>query len=166
MSTSNENDYTFVEPTTALQNLAQIAGDETREEAVAAKQTPVSKLTYTAGCKEITAEYYRTRQKNSSSAKVLDHERIKNYYKPEVFALINGPVWIRPLHIAVVIPLIESGSPKITVTSRQGKTYDVAWRPGSIHYLGGDVSLNIEGGGRAVFVFLLFEMAKPDDVVG
>jgi len=59
MSTSNENDYTFVEPTTALQNLAQIAGDETREEAVAAKQTPVSKLTYTAGCKEITAEYYR-----------------------------------------------------------------------------------------------------------
>ncbi len=59
MATNNVDDYTFVEPTTVLQNLAQIAADRTREEAATATQTPVSKLTYTPGCSQITTEYQR-----------------------------------------------------------------------------------------------------------
>jgi hypothetical protein len=59
-----------------------------------------------------------------------------------------------------MIPLIESGDSKLIVTSRPGATYDVAWRPGSIHYLGEDVSLNISGGGRVAFIFLLFKMLQ------
>jgi hypothetical protein len=75
-----------------------------------------------------------------------------------VFVLINGPIWVRPKHTAVVIPLLKMGSPKITVRNRKGKTYDVAWETGSIHYLGEDISLDMEKGGKVVFLFLLFKM--------
>lgn len=58
----------------------------------------------------------------------------------------------------MVIPLLEIGGPRITVRNRQGRTYDVAWHAGSIHYLGEDISLDMEKGGRVVFIFLLFQM--------
>jgi hypothetical protein len=91
-------------------------------------------------------------------ANVLDYQRIESHYKPEVFVMINGPIWIRPLHTAVVIPLLGFGTAKITVINRAGVKYDLVWQPGSIHYLGGDISLDIDGGGRVSFVFLLFKM--------
>lgn len=154
MSTNSVTDYTFAKSTPKLDDLSQKAGEETRAEAVAAKETPVSKLTYTSCCGEITAEYYRAHHKIPSIVAIESH------YKPEVFALINGPIWIRPFHTAVVIPLLEFGGLKVTVTSRASTVYDVEWQPGSIHYLGGDVSLNISGGGRVVFIFLLFKMRQ------
>jgi hypothetical protein len=69
MSTNSANDYKVADPTPILQNLAEKAGNETREEALAAKDTPVSRLTYTAGCRDVTAEYYKTYHKVS---RVLD----------------------------------------------------------------------------------------------
>ena len=57
-----------------------------------------------------------------------------------------------------MIPLLGFGTAKITVINRAGVKYDLVWQPGSIHYLGGDISLDIDGGGRVSFVFLLFKM--------
>ena len=88
---------------------------------------------------------------------VVDYRKIESHSKPEVCALINGPIWVKPGHTAVVIPLIEIGSPRITVKNRQGGTYDVVWHAGSVHYLGEDVALHMDKG-RVVFVFLLFKM--------
>jgi hypothetical protein len=68
MSTNSVNDYTFEESTTTLRNLVEKAGNETRDEALAAKETnetPVSKLTYTAGCGEVTAEYFKSHHRVS-----------------------------------------------------------------------------------------------------
>jgi hypothetical protein len=60
MSTSNAVNYIFIQSTDNLRNLAQNAGNEHREEAVAAKEImPVSKLTYTPKCGEVITEYYR-----------------------------------------------------------------------------------------------------------
>jgi hypothetical protein len=72
--------------------------------------------------------------------------------------MASGSIWIRPKHAAVVIPLLESGGPKIAIKNRAGRSYDVVWQPGSIHYLGGDISLGLSGIGRVVFIFLLFKM--------
>jgi hypothetical protein len=126
MSTNSIRDYIFAESTPKLHNLARKAGDEIRQQAITATETPVSKLTYTSGYGEITAEYYRAHHKTSSIAAVLDYQKIKKHYKPEVFALIDRPIWIRPHHTAVMIPLLESGDSKLIVTSRPGATYDVA----------------------------------------
>jgi len=139
-------------------SLALEAGNTVRAEATAADQGPVSKLTYTAACSEVTAEYYRAHHQISSTLTVVDYRQIENHYKPGVFALIDGPIWVKPEHTAVVIPLLEIGSPRITVRNRQGRTYDVAWHAGSIHYLSEDISLDTDKGGRAVFIFLLFKM--------
>jgi hypothetical protein len=56
---------------------------------------------------------------------VIDYRKIKNYPKPEVYALINEPIWVKPGHTAVVILLIEIRSLRITVKNRQGGTYDM-----------------------------------------
>jgi hypothetical protein len=68
MSTNNTKDYTFAESTQKLYDLALKAGEDTRAEAVAANETPVSKLTYTSRCGEITAEYYSAHHKVSRKA--------------------------------------------------------------------------------------------------
>jgi hypothetical protein len=62
---------------------------------------------------------------------------IESHYKLEVFAHIDGPLWIKPLHTAVVIPILELGASTVTLTSRAGVKYDVVWQLGSIHCLGG-----------------------------
>ena len=72
--------------------------------------------------------------------------------------MINGPIWVKPGHAAVVIPLLAIGSPKITVRNRKGRTYDVAWYEGSIHYLGEDMAVDMDQVGRVGFIFLLFKM--------
>ena len=72
--------------------------------------------------------------------------------------MINGPIWVKPGHTAVAIPLLEIGSPRVTVRNRQCRIYDVAWHAGSIHYLGEDISLDMDKGGRIVVIFLLFKM--------
>ena len=59
MSTESTNDYIFADATSVLRSLAHKAGDETRAQAAAVDQGPVSLLTYTAGCGEVTTEYYR-----------------------------------------------------------------------------------------------------------
>lgn len=65
MPTNDTTDYATEGSTQTLQSLAQKAGNDTREEALAAKDTtPVSKLTYTASCREVT-EYYTTHHKVS-----------------------------------------------------------------------------------------------------
>ncbi|KAH8797822.1 hypothetical protein F5884DRAFT_147453 [Xylogone sp. PMI_703] len=180
MSVNSEGDYLFVESDKKLQSLAETAGNETREEALAApeaSETPVSKLTSTPGCEEVISEYYKTYHKKHSVTEAFDYQNIETYYKPEVFAWKRGPIWIRPSHFAVVIPLFEFGSPKIILTGKerpnhppgreepigQGKQrskYNIAWQPGSIHYCGGDVSLDMTGGGKAVFIFLLFKIKR------
>jgi hypothetical protein len=69
----NENlasEYAFADATPSLQNLAEKAGTETQEEALAAKILPVSKLTYTTSCQEATAEYYRAYHKVSRNCDV------------------------------------------------------------------------------------------------
>jgi len=159
MSIEDRSDYIFVDATHKLQSLALEARNTTRAEATVADQSPVSKLTYTAACDEVTAEYYRAHHQISSTSTVVDYRQIENHYKPEVFALIiNGPIWVKPGYTAVVIPLVEIGRPRVTVRTRQGRTYDVAWHAGSIHYLGEDISLDMDKGGRVVFIFLLFKM--------
>lgn len=157
MSIEDKKDYISADATAKMQSLALEAGNATREEAIKADQTPVSRLSYTAACREVTAEYYRAHQ---ISPTVLDDRQIENHYKPEVFALLNGPIWIKPEHTAVVIPLSKIGSPRIIVKNRNGKTYNVAWQTGSIHYLGEDISLDMEEGGKVVFLFLLFKMRQ------
>ena len=72
--------------------------------------------------------------------------------------MINGPIWVKPGHAAVVIPLLAIGSPRITVRNRDGRTYDVAWNAGSVHYLGEDMAVDMDNGGRVGFIFLLFKM--------
>jgi hypothetical protein len=59
MSTESRNDYIFVDATPIMQSLAHKARNETRAQAAVADQSPVSKLTYTAGCGEVTTEYYK-----------------------------------------------------------------------------------------------------------
>jgi hypothetical protein len=61
-------EYTYAESTQKLYDLALKAGEETRAEAIAAKETPVSRLTYTSRCGEITAEYYSAHHKVSEKA--------------------------------------------------------------------------------------------------
>lgn len=58
MSNEDGKDYIFVDATHTLRSLALEAGNATRAEATAASQSPVSKLTQTAACGEVTAEYY------------------------------------------------------------------------------------------------------------
>ena len=76
-----------------------------------------------------------------------DH-KIEIYYKPEVVGLKTHPIWITTEHIAVVMRLLKSGSSKSTVNgppNQEGKPpriYDTVWQTGSIHYLGGDVTLD------------------------
>jgi len=68
MSTSNAVNYMFIQSTATLRSLAQNAGDKSCEEAVAAKETmPVSKLTYTSKCREVTTEYYKIHHQVSQS---------------------------------------------------------------------------------------------------
>lgn len=68
MSTSNAVNYLSIQSTATLRSLAQNAGNERREEAVAAKETmPVSKLTYTPKCGEVTTEYYKAHHQVSQS---------------------------------------------------------------------------------------------------
>jgi hypothetical protein len=60
MSTSTTVRYLRIQATPTLQSLAQTAGNELAEEAVAAKgTTPVLKLTYKPTCVEVTSEYNR-----------------------------------------------------------------------------------------------------------
>jgi hypothetical protein len=68
MSTNSMKDYAYAESTQKLYDLALKAGEETRAEAVAAKETPVSKFTYTSRCGDITAEYYSAHHKVSRKA--------------------------------------------------------------------------------------------------
>jgi hypothetical protein len=59
MSIESTSDYIFADATPKLQSLALRAGNETRAEATTADQSPVTKLTYTAACDEVTAEYFK-----------------------------------------------------------------------------------------------------------
>ena len=65
MSSNSIKDYTFSESTKTLHDLSLRAANEIRAEAAAAKETPVSKLTYTSSCREITAEYLKVHHKVS-----------------------------------------------------------------------------------------------------
>ena len=71
MSADSVGDYIFLKPTPKLHDLTVKARDETREEAIGAKETPVSKLMYTSGCRDVTAEYYREHHKVSGKLEIL-----------------------------------------------------------------------------------------------
>jgi len=63
----------------------------------------------------------------------------------------------------VMIPLLVIGSPKSIAKDKDSKRYNIIWEIGSIHYLAEDVTLETDGGGRVVFIFLLFKMRENDD---
>jgi len=157
MATDAVSDYLYTPSTPTLQVLARKASDEIREDFARAKETPVSKLGYTPGCVEITAEYYRSHHKAAPTAKPMNYQEIESYYKPEIFALIKGPIWIREKHSAVVIPLL--GNPKALFRNRQGDTREIRWEAGSIHHFGGDISLDLNEEAKVTFIFLLFKMS-------
>jgi hypothetical protein len=62
---------------------------------------------------------------NSPITSIVDYRKIENYYKPEVFAFMGTPIWIRTGHTAVVIPLLAIGEPKVTTKDRQGGSYNI-----------------------------------------
>lgn len=59
MSVESTKDYIFADATPKLQSLALRVGNEASAEVTAADQSPVTKLTYTALCDEVTAEYFK-----------------------------------------------------------------------------------------------------------
>lgn len=69
---------------------------------------------------------------------------------------------MRTGHTAVVIPLLVIGNPKSIAKDKDGRRYDIVWEIGSIHCLAEDVTLETDGGGRVVFIFLLFKMRDND----
>ncbi len=65
---------------------------------------------------------------------------------------------MRTGHTAVAIPLLVIGNPKSVAKDKDGRRYNIVWETGSIHYLAEDITLETDGVGRVVFIFLLFKM--------
>lgn len=74
MSIEVGKDYIFVDATPRLQSLALGAGNAARAEATTADQIPVSRLTYTAACHEITTEYYRAHHQVCQPRRIGYHD--------------------------------------------------------------------------------------------
>ena len=97
-------------------------------------------------------------QPGSSTAAILDPNKIKSWYQPTTFVLTGGSFRIGNKTSAVAIPLVKDGNPRIEYYDSRGVTYSIDWNVGSVIYLAGDASLITDGHGNTSFIFWGFTM--------
>jgi hypothetical protein len=95
-------------------------------------------------------------QSGSSTATILDPNKIKSWWQPTPWVLTGGSFRIPSEISAVAIPLEKVGNPRIEYYDSRGVTWFVDWNVGSVIYLAGDASLITDGRGKTSFIFVMF----------
>ncbi len=101
---------------------------------------------------------FQQTERGSSAAAVFDPTKIESWWIPETFVLTGGTFGIPPKTLAVAIPLVKDGNPKIEYIDSHGATSLIDWNTGSVIFLAGNSSLRSDGCGNTSCIFLLFRM--------
>ncbi|TVY20232.1 hypothetical protein LARI1_G001642 [Lachnellula arida] len=161
MSASGEVPLVISQPTITFLGLVEEAARDTYDKTISAKEK-LAKLNFTSSCEEVYKEFKRSYldkiQPGSSTAIVLDPNKIKSWWQPTPWVLTGGSFRIPSNILAVAIPLVKDGNPRIEYYNFRGRTSPVDWNVGSVIYLAGDASLITDGRGNTSFIFLMFTM--------
>ncbi|KAH8653949.1 hypothetical protein BGZ60DRAFT_158476 [Tricladium varicosporioides] len=161
MSASGEAPLVISQPTPAFLDLVGKAARDTHDKTISTKEK-LAKLGFTSRCEDVHKEFKKSYldkiQPGSSTATVLDPNKIVSWWQPTTWVLTGGSFRIRSKVSAVVIPLVKDGNPRIEYYDHRGVTSSVDWNVGSVIYLAGDSSLMSDGCGNTSFIFFLFTM--------
>jgi hypothetical protein len=97
-------------------------------------------------------------QPGSSTAAILDPNKIKSWWQPTPWVLTGGSFRIPSDIAAVAIPLEKVGNPRIEYYDSREVTWSVDWNVGSVIYLAGEASIITDGRGNTSFIFVMFTM--------
>ncbi|TVY14151.1 hypothetical protein LARI1_G007777 [Lachnellula arida] len=161
MSASGEAPLVILQGTPAFLGFVEKAARDTHNKTSSTREK-LAKLDFTSSCEDVHKEFKRSYldkiQPGSSTAMILDPNKIKSYWQPTPWVLTGGSFRIPSDISAVAIPLVKDGNPRIEYYDSRGVTSPVDWNVGSVIYLAGDASLITDGRGNTSFIFIMFTM--------
>ncbi|PMD28969.1 hypothetical protein L207DRAFT_574583 [Hyaloscypha variabilis F] len=116
------------QPTPTFLDLVEKAARDLHDKTISAKERLV-KLDLTSSCEDVCKEFKRDYldkiQPGSSTATILDPNKIKSWWQPRPWVLTGGSFRIPSKIAAVAIPLEKVGNTRIEYYDSQGVSWSI-----------------------------------------